>query len=151
MAKLTLPNTLPFKKFLMRVYDPLYEKWSEPCGFTSKGLVRSVSLQETIVPYCENPDAVAETKRKKDAKSTQFTGNGIAALEDHAMWERYYDDDDSWNVRIEMAVSRLKGGGWYEGYMVLANATFNVDRGKELMLDVDMQSDGAMPWIPAPA
>lgn len=151
MAKKIKPTTLPFGKFLVRIYDPTLEKWSQPCGFTSKGLQRTKSVQESVVPYCDDPDAVAETERKADAKSSTFSGSGKAALEDHDMWERFYEDDESWLVRIEMSVPRGKGGGYYEGNFVFTDGTLSVDRGQTLNIEVTLQSDGAVPWVAAAA
>lgn len=145
------PTTLPSGKFLVKVYDPDNEVWSAPCGFTSKGLQRSKSVQETVVPYCDDVDAVAETERIADAKSTQFTGSGILAMESRDLWERFYEAEESWNVRIQMAVPKQKAGGYWEGEFVLTQADFGAERGKPCNLEVTLMSNGAVTWNDAAA
>lgn len=151
MGAKTKPTTLPFGKFLVSLYDPDNEEWSKPCGFTSKGLQRTKSVQETVVPYCEDPDAVAETERIADAKSTQFTGSGILAMESRDLWERFYDAEESWNVRIQMSVPRQKAGGYWEGEFILTQADFSGERGKPLNLAITMLNNGAVDWQDASA
>jgi predicted secreted protein len=145
------PTTLPAGKYLVRVYDPDNEVWSDPCGFTSKGLQRSKSVQETVVPYCDDIDAVAETERIADAKSTQFTGSGILAMESRDLWERFYDAQDSWLVRIQMAVPKQKAGGYHEGEFVLTQMDIGAERGKPANLEITLLNNGAVDWHHAPA
>ncbi len=145
------PTTLPFGKFVVKIQHPVTLLWSQPCGFTSKGLTRSVSVQETVVPYCDDPDAVAETERTKDAKSSEFTGSGVVAMEDKPLWEQFYEDDASWQVKIELVTTLANNGGYYQGAFVLTNLQFSADRGQKIRFEVTLQSDGAVPWVNAPA
>lgn len=145
------PTTLPFGRFLLKLYDPDEEKWTAPCGLTSKGLERSVSTNDTIVPYCDDPDAVAETERTKDAKSSQFTGSGVLDMHYRDVWERFYQDEDSWLVRIYLDTTLANHGGYYQGNFHLTQATFSAERGQKINLAVTLMSDGAVPWVDAEA
>ncbi len=143
------PTTLPANKFLLRVYDPDNEVWSEPCGFTSKGLQHTVSVQETVVPYCDDVDAVAETVRLADANSSTFTGSGILAMESRDLWRRF--KGNSWLVRIQMSVPKQKAGGYDEGEFILTELSFSAERGKPATIEVTLMSNGAVDWHDAPA
>ncbi len=145
------PTTLSFGKFYVRIQDPVDGIWKAPCGFTSKGLVRSKSVQETIVPYCDDPDAVAEVERTPDAKSSEFTGSGVLAMEYRDLWERFYQAQESWAVRIELVATLANGGGKYEGDFLLTNLRFGAERGKKIELEATLMSDGAVPWTDAEA
>lgn len=146
------PTTLPFGKFLIQIENPagsgLFRK---PCGFTTKGVNETLTTQETIVPDCDDPDAVAFVERDGDALSMELSANGALALEDWTIWRTWMRSGAARLVRIHHDVSLSDNGGYDQGSFHLTNMNRTGTRGQKVLVDITLASDGEYIWTNAGA
>jgi hypothetical protein len=151
MAK---PTTLPFGKMLIKVLRSggnadTPGDYVAPCGLTTKAFNQSVSTQETTVPDCDDPDAIAYVERLADSKSAEISGSGVLAMESRQTWEANLGVSNTYRVFLDATLA--DHGGYWQGNFVLT--TFNVaaDRGQKIRGEVTLQSDGEYAWHDADA
>jgi hypothetical protein len=125
-----------------------YEK---PCGLMSKGYNQSKSVNETEVPDCDDEDAPAQVERSTKALSRIFSGNGVLAMEWRARWQAAYDSRDSVYYRIYIDDVLANAGGYWQGKFVLTTFDVTAEKGDKIKAAIELQSDGAVPWIDADA
>jgi len=149
MAK---PTTLPFGDFLLQIENPAGSgTFMTPCGFTSKGAQESLSTQETVVPDCDDPDAVAFIERDGDALSMEISASGVIAQENWAIWRAWMRSGASRLVRIYHDVTLANNGGYDQGSFHLTAMNRAGERGRKVTVDITLMSDGEYTWTAATA
>lgn len=142
---MTKPTTLPAGKYLILLGNGASpEIFAAPCGLTTKGFNQSKSVQETVVPDCDNPDAAAYVERGVDSISGEISGSGVLALEAFDTWRLAFESGGSINCRIKLDQVGL--GGYYQGAFVMTQFNMTAQRGQKINVDVTLQSDGAYTW-----
>lgn len=150
------PTTATFGKFVVKVLkiggDPTADgDYITPCGLTAKGFNQKATMGETVVPYCDDPDAPADVERAVLSNTRELTGSGVLAMEARSTWQKFYDNGVSRTCRVYLDLPLANSGGYWQGLMVLETFNIKAERGKKIDVDVTLQSDGAMPWTDASA
>lgn len=153
---MTSPTTETFGKFVIKILRDGGDKdttadYQKPCGLTSKGYDQTQSVQETDVPDCDDEDAAAQVERSVQAQSRSFSGTGVLAMEWRARYQAFYDGAVSKYCRIYLDVPLAEAGGYWQGKFILTKFSLKADRGKKIEVDIQLDSDGAAPWIDADA
>lgn len=146
------PTTLAAGDFLVKLETSEGSGVFEaPCGLTSKGFSQSLSVQETIVPDCDDPDAPAQVERAGDALSREFTGSGVLAMGSRSKWQNWYDSGLKKKCRVYLDTTLANSGGYWEGYFLLTTFNVSAERGQKVRCEVTMMSDGLIDWNDAAA
>ena len=147
MAQAKVSN---FSKWLILLGDGAGpEVFSAPCGLTSRGLDLSASSNDVTVPDCDDEDAAAWTARVIDALSGTISGSGVMDRDSHETWRDWFLSAEAKNVRMSLDETGANGGGYYAGAFILTKLTITGERGNKVLLEVEMQSDGAITWTDA--
>lgn len=150
------PTTATFGKFLIKILnaggDPNNDgNYSQPCGLTSKGFSQKATMGETVVPFCDDPDAPADVERSVLSNTREITGSGVLAMEARQTWQSFYDNGASVTCRIWLNLPLANSGGYWQGNFVLETFNVKAERGKKIEVDITLQSDGEIIWNNASA
>lgn len=146
------PTTLPAGDFIIQLETSEGSGvFTAPCGLTSKGFNQTASVQETIVPDCDDPDAAANVERAVDALSREISGSGVLAMASRSTWQTWYDSGLKKKCRVLLDTTLANSGGYWQGYFVLTQFNCGAERGQKVRVEVTMQSDGAITWFNAAA
>lgn len=147
---MTKPTTIKFGKLIVKLGDgETPEVFSAPCGFTSKAFTRSKTLNEVVVPDCDDPDAPANVERDVASLSWAVTGNGVLAGESLEAWDAFYDSTDPVNVIIEEIFDAPIGTITYTGAAHLETWEHTAELGQRVNASVSIQGTGALVRSPA--
>jgi hypothetical protein len=143
---MALPVTSTFGGITLKVLaaDSPNDFIARMCGFTQKGATGSAQTSTATVPDCDDPEAAAWDLAGVSALSFQFSLSGIAASEDDAFWNQWFDSGESKTIQW------IKDGiGYREGTAVLTSLGETVQLkqdGNLVQRSVTLQSASAMPW-----
>jgi hypothetical protein len=147
---MTKPTTLTFGHFLILLGDGASpEVFAEPCGLTSKGFAQTANTQDTNVPDCDDPDAPSFVERAIESLSGEISGSGVLAMESFPVWDAFYKNAISKNVRIVLDTTLANNGGYYEGAFLLTRFGMTAQNKGKVQVELTMVSDGQ--WIFTPA
>src|SRR5579871_4113768 len=109
------PTTETFGKFLIGVLkiggDPTQDgDYVYACGLTSKGFSQKATMGETVVPFCDDPDAPADVERAVLSNTREISGSGVLAMEARSLWQQFYDNGVSRTCRIQLNVPKANSG-----------------------------------------
>lgn len=121
------------------------EVFAAPCGFTERSLSLSKELGSTNVPDCTDEDAAPWTERDVTAKSAEISGQGVLDAAALVIWQGFFGDDASRNVRVELWRNGAKTGHW-AGAFHLESLEVGATQGERATVQVSLQSDGAVVW-----
>jgi hypothetical protein len=146
------PKTASWTKFIILLGDGATptEAFTAVCALTSKSIDFTGDPAETPVLDCEFPDQPAWMERVVRTKSATVAGEGVLQTDFAEEWWDWFDSGVAKNIRVQRNIPTLDGGGHYEGRFILTgyNETGNQDDAK-IGVAVEMQSDGAIAWVPA--
>lgn len=144
------PTTLKPGQMIIQLGDGgSPEVFSAPCGFTTKGFTRSKSLNEVLIPDCDDPDAPVVVARDVASISFAVTGEGVLAGEAVATWDTFFNSTSSRNVRVHLGFPAPTGTITYTGRMHLESLEIGATIGTRTSINVSMQSDGVLTRSPA--
>jgi predicted secreted protein len=129
------------------------EVFAAPCGLTSKGFDTAASSNEVAVPDCDDPDAPAWIERVVKSLSSKVTGSGVLAAESFDVWRDWSLSGLAKNVRVELQPPTGSTGlalGYYAGSFILSAFSLKAALGDKVTVDVTMDSDGQVTWVPVP-
>ena len=118
------------------------EVWTKPCGVRTKGFNRTASMTETEVPDCDNEDLPADIVRDILSRSAEIPLAGALDSEDLDVWDDWWDDGDTRNVRITVPGNAASGGRTYVGGFKLGTFNLGAERGARWTFEATLQSDG---------
>jgi hypothetical protein len=135
-------TTYPFSKFLVKIGDGnTPEVFTDPCGLTTKGFTRSANTNDTNIPDCDNPDAPSWLGREVVSYHGSIAGSGVVAEESRTIWEDWWNQAETRNVRIEL------GNPVVAAWIMPSKLTEFVmtgERGNKVNMTVAIVSDGAV-------
>ena len=139
------PTTIKFG--LMRVYlgdggSP--EVFAAPCGFTEKSFTRSKSLNEVLIPDCDDPDAAVTVGRDVASITFAISGQGVLAGEAVATWDAFFASTTSKNIKVEFVFGGAIGTKTYTGKAHLESFEITAQVGNRVLANISMQGDGAL-------
>lgn len=144
------PGTIKFGKMKVELGDGgSPEVFTAPCGFTQKGFSRNKSLNEVLIPDCDDPDAPIVVARDVSSISFSVTGEGVLAAESLATWDSFYNSTSSRNVRVTLEFAAPTGTIIYTGKAHLENFEITGNSGTRVSASISLQSDGALTRSPA--
>lgn len=112
------------------------------CGIKNKSIPFTKNLAETTVPDCDDPAGTPWVRRTALSRTSQFTGDGVMAMEYRAALWADFESDDPRNWRAV-----IKGLGYWQGPYHLATYTPGAgDSDPFVTLSIDLQSDGRPVW-----
>ncbi|WAP67230.1 phage tail tube protein [Jiella pelagia] len=119
--------------------DP--ETFSAPCGFTSKSHTQTQAMNETAVPYCDDPDKPSEIERDVVSRSSAISGSGVMDQVSVATWQAWYDSGLQKNVKVikPAGSSTITTTQPYH----LSSFEVTVEKGGKAAVSVQMESTGA--------
>lgn len=123
--------------------------YAAPCGFTQKSVTLSKSLEDVVIPDCDDPDAVDWVGRDATSLSMSVTGEGVLASESIDAWLDAWHDVNSVNAKIEIEFPARTIT--YTGKVHLESLEVGASNGQRATLNVNMQSDGEMVRTSTPA
>ena len=141
MAK---PVTVKFGKFFVRLSDgETPPNFVAPCGFTSKSYTENVSLGETNIPDCDDPDAPGWIERDTQSISATISGSGVLAKESVPIWRAARGTSVECEVELE-----YPGGDKdiWTGKFILDSFEVTGAQGERVQVSVTMQSDGEITY-----
>ena len=142
------PTVIAGTKLLILVGDGATpEVFSQPCGLTSRGVAFSASTNSTLVPDCDDPELPAWEAKDVNSISCQVTGNGVMAVESFDVWNDWFQSALSRNCQIFLDNSAL---GYWQGSFILSKLTYGGQRGQKVTIDITLDNNGAVPWVPNP-
>lgn len=149
MAK---PKTLPYSKFIISVGDGAAptEAFTAPCGLTAKGFDITGQANDTLVPDCDTPDAPAWLERAMRSLSGKITGSGVLAVESFDIWRDWALSGLPRNCRVELIGDVTDPLGYFAGSFLLTAFALKANHGDKVTVDVTMDSDGQIIWVPVP-
>jgi hypothetical protein len=146
------PKTASWSKFIILLGDGAtpVEAFTAVCALTSKGIEFGGEPSETPVLDCDDPDLPAWMERVIRTKSATVSGEGVLQTDFAEEWFTWFDSGVAKNIRVQRNIAAADGGGHYAGRFILTtyNETGNQDDAK-IGVAVEMQSDGAITWVPA--
>lgn len=112
------------------------------CGITNKSVPFTKNLAEALVPDCDEPSATPWVQRSAMSRTSQFTGDGVMAMEYRAALWADYESDEPRNWRAV-----IKGVGYWGGAFHLASYNPSAAEGDPFVkLSLDLQSSGRVQW-----
>jgi len=130
------------KVFVYLGNDATPTVYSVPCGFVSRSLSFSKSLNETRIPDCDNPDAPDWLERDVASLSMSISGEGVLAAQSIEKWVAAFKSSVPLNVKVELVLPAKKIT--YTGKMHLESFEVNAPNGETVSVNVSMQSSGEM-------
>jgi len=119
--------------------------YTAPCGFTSRSLSFSRSLNETLLPDCDNPNAPGWFERDVTSLSMSISGEGVLASSNIDVWMSTFKTALPVKVKVELLFPNKKHT--YTGEMQLESIEVSGSRGETVSLNVSMQSSGEITHV----
>lgn len=113
-----------------------------PCGFASKSVTFSKSLEEVSLPDCDDPDAVNWLGRDAVSLSISVSGEGVLAYESVETWMDAFESVESVAAKIEIEFPAKTYT--YTGRLHIESLEMGAPAGRRVTNNVSMQSDGEM-------
>jgi hypothetical protein len=131
-------NTLRFSQFVWQFGDGATpENFSKPCGVTSRDFVIVPSLSATVVPDCDDDDAVGWVDNDTVSMSASGTISGTLDDDDYSTLLDWALSGDSRNAHIIISARLLTGA-------FKAELTTTGAQGKRGTFSVKLTSDGVI-------
>jgi len=146
MAKPTVLKGGKVLVYLGNNADPIV--YTAPCGFTSRSLSFSKSLNEMQLPDCDDPDAPDWTERDVSALSMSVSGTGVVAESAIETWINAFNSTGALNVKVECIFPSKKIT--YTGKMHLESFEITAPNGQTADVNVSMQSSGEITSLVTP-
>jgi len=146
MAKATVIKSGHALVFIGDNANPIVYK--TPCGFTSRSISLSKSLNETRIPDCDDPDAPDWIERDVTSLSMSISGEGVLAENSVSTWVEAFKSSAPLNVKVEWKFPTKKIT--YTGKMHLESFEVGISNGETVSVNVSMQSSGEMSSVEVP-
>ena len=144
MAK---PTVIPGTKLLILVGDGASpEVFAQPCGLTTTGFNLTAATNSTVIPDCDDPEAPAWEAKDITSLAGQATGSGVMAVESFDIWNDWYMSAEPRNCQIKLDHADL---GHWTGSFILSRCQFAGQRGNKVTVDITIDNNGAVAWVPA--
>lgn len=139
------PVTIKFGKMLVEIGDGgSPEVFTAPCGFTEKSFTRSKTLNEVLIPDCDDPDAPVVVGRDVASITFAVSGQGVLAAEAVATWDSFFNSTSSRNVKVTFVFPSPVGNKVYTGLAHLETFEITAAVGDRVLANISMQGDGAL-------
>jgi predicted secreted protein len=125
------------------------EAFTAFCGLTARSISFQTNTNDTQVPDCDDPDAPQWREITKVSRFVSVSGSGILDMNALPEYQAAYDDPDSVNYRIEIAVPMASNGGYWEGAFMLTGFTITGNDGEFAQVELSIESDGPVTWVDA--
>lgn len=134
---MTKATTYKYSQFLVLLGDGASpQTYGDPCGVNSRGFNRSFEMNDTNVPDCDDPDALAWLERDVVSASAELPMAGVVASESFDTWDEWAESGESKDVRVEL------GSRVWEGRAKLQNLNVTGERGQRVNFEATIVSDG---------
>lgn len=114
--------------------------YTAPCGFTNRAITFTKGLEESSIPDCANPDALAWIGRDSVSLSIGVSGEGVLAYESVDVWDEAFLSKAPVPGRIEIEWPE-KTVVWV-GKFQIESLDIGATNGVRTTLSVNMSSDG---------
>lgn len=140
------PTVLAGTKLLILVGDGTSpENFAQPCGLTTRGMAFTAQTNSTLVPDCDDPEAPAWEAKDVSSLAAQVTGNGVMAVEAFDIWNDWFQSAEAKNCQISLDHNDL---GHWAGQFILTSFRVTGQRGQKVTVDITLDNNGAVPWVP---
>lgn len=144
------PTTIKFGKMKVEIGDgESPEVFTAPCGFTEKSFSRSKSLNEVLIPDCDDPDAPIVVARDVASITFSVSGQGVLAAESVATWDAFFNSTTAKNIRVTLEFPAPTGTLIYIGAAHLESFEITGSTGNRVLANISMQGDGVLTRTPA--
>ena len=130
--------------------DP--ETFTSPCGLTTLGFSPNISLTDTPIPDCDDPDLPVWIESEVNSNQIRITGSGILDADALTVWQGWYftNDGAARNVRWARNLGTA-AAGHFEGPAVLASYSESGERTGRWQVDIEIAFSGKPTWVATPA
>lgn len=150
---MALAVPIPFSKFVVLLGDGATptEAFSAPCAFSNRALNRTKNLNEIVVPDCDDEDEPGWVDRDPISKSWGISGDGLLDQSSVEVWDAFFEQNDSKNVKVVVTGSTGSVLVTYTGKAHLMAWNETAARGEKVQFSVEMAGDGALTITPVPS
>lgn len=146
------PTTLSAAKLLILIGNGAGpEVFAAPCGLTTRGINFSKETNDVTIPDCDDPDLPAWTSRVTRALSGTISGSGVLAMEALPTWRDFFFSTGTKNVRVKLDANLAANGGYWQGAFHCTTLNVTGEIGDKVQLELELQNDGPITWVPASA
>lgn len=118
------------------------EVFTALCSINSeRGITFTSTLNDTVIPDCTDPEAIATIARDKTDYSASFTGAGILDVGDELVMFNWLKSTDSKNCKVIVAGA---GGTTFDAAWHLGEFSLTGNRGGKIEFTSSFSSDGAI-------
>jgi hypothetical protein len=151
MAGTIKPTVLPGTALLILIGDGASpEVFAQPCGLTSNKVSIKAATNSTVVPWCDAPAAAAWESKDVNSLSMSASGSGVMAKESFDIWNDWALSGEPKNAQIKIDDNKGNYLGYYSGTFVLSSFDLTGTRGEKITVDVSLDNDDIVVWVPAP-
>lgn len=106
---------------------------------TQRGIKFSSSIQEDLIPDCDNPGDPAWVQLAKDGLKAEISGTGKTHVNSVPFWFNFFRKDVTLKCRVKINVA---GGVIWQGGFKCSDFDAGGDRKKKVESQVSLKSDG---------
>lgn len=103
------------------------------------------------MPDCSDPDAAVFTERVVASISAQVSGSGTLAMESSDEWRLWFLSGLEKNIRVKLDTTLANNGGYFAMSAVLTAFNISGNVGDLSQIEVTIDSNGEITWVPAVA
>lgn len=116
--------------------------YTAPCGFSSKSVTFSKSLEEILLSDCDSPDDIPWVGRDAVSLSMSVSGEGVLASESEDTWFDAFHQTDSVAAKVEVEFATVTET--WTGLLHVESIELGAANGRRVTANISMQSDGEM-------
>lgn len=144
------PTTIKYGKLKIELGDGgSPEVFAAPCGFTEKSFTRSKTLNEVLIPDCDDPDAPVVVATDVASIGFAISGQGVLAGESVATWDEAFASTASVSIKVTFEFAAPTGTIVYTGKAHLESFEVTGQVGNRVQANISMRGDGALTRTPA--
>lgn len=119
------------------------EQFAHPCSInTTRGIQFTAETNDSTIPDCDNPDAIAWVGRDKKSLSATITGQGTLNAADQDIFFDWFESEDTQNVKVADTITGANGGRIYTGAFHLTQFEKTGTVGEKVTVNITLVSDG---------
>ncbi len=130
--------------------DP--ETFAHPCLINAaRGFTLTAGTSQVSLPDCDDPELIQWLITNKTSLSGQITGAGTLHVPNVKDYNNMLIDPDPYNVRVNLNIPALDGGGYWEGKFQLTTFGITGDPTSDntVSCDINFDSYGPVNWVDA--
>jgi hypothetical protein len=148
---MTAASTYTFGQFKLLVETtPGSGVFNTLCGLTTRGVDRTVNMQRTEIPDCDNEDLPATIERAPQSIEVAISGTGVLAKQSEKTFLDWLNNGTRLNIRLKR-IGATSGQCDYEaGAAYLTKYSNTAEKGAKVTAEISLEIDGAFTPVYVP-